>query len=42
MLTDILDCRDLPVGNTLCRRHRAGFAFNGLTHRQCDTRAGLG
>ena len=41
-LADVKDRGDLPVGDFLRRRHFTRFAFHRLTHRQRDTRAGLG
>ena len=41
-LTDVEDCRNLPVSHFLCCRHFARFTFHRLTHCQRDARAGLG
>ena len=41
-LTDVEDCRNLPVSHFLCCRHFACFTFHRLTNCQRDARAGLG
>ncbi|MNH07778.1 hypothetical protein D3C79_671760 [compost metagenome] len=42
VLADGLHRRDLPIGNAVCRGHRASFTFHCLTYRQRDTSTGLG
>src|SRR5471030_3399262 len=42
VLTNVLDCSNLPVSNALGCSHRAGLAFHSLTYRQRNTRTGLG
>ena len=41
-LSDVENCRNLPVGHFLRRRHFACFPFHRLAYRQGNARAGLG